>query len=287
MAAHPSPKADIGTNMCAIASNLLNTCNHLAKNSSSPSVFFDKQLAIALYGRNLCLALRGVAEDAGLLLNLYENLLRGLVFAELNLTRTYPEKFDVHANAGWDYLREYHRLADEVKEPDIQQRCDELGIQLRALFNRVNPKWSTPSDEIPVLSDESDPALLIDRLKRARERARSEARKILDCGDSEQQLKALDEVLSCTYEGLAASMSVVIKDIGLNHHVCRQFAALGAFAGGRLGTLATEAIFPWLMSVEKLDEGPQGHRKEIRRRQQLPSLKHFNEESRTPDIGVN
>ncbi len=279
--------------MLNLSSNLINTCKLLGKQRTSEArEYYEKGLALALNLKKELdsLGLGGLTElgvESEAYFNLYDKCMIDCVILSANLARVAPRQFEEYANKAWEYLREYSSLADKFTDPDLLLKAAQLRRQVYNNLREVQTDWVPPDAdqenlEQPDLSNAFHQLEI--HIDAYRSQAVDSAKQIKLLPNLEAQHEGITEALESRYREILLGLSTVLSEVGLNHHTCRFFLALGAIASCRM--LTSQLLVSWILHIEKNDTQLSQYRKEVYTRQQIAAMSHIGDEIKLVGVMV-
>ena len=248
----------------ATSMNLTTTCSVLAQGEPDNRI---RHLTNGIRAGKLAIQLIGQADsgDSGehptmrrqLIIGSYSAVLRFSVALAAEDRRNFAE----HAANALQYSAEVRAIVDASDDAELRTPLIGLADALPSALRDIDPEWQPPSGftELDTKAIVKDTEAIIDSLDPHID--------LIDTAtDEESRRRAIDVAIAPFFENARDRLLAQIREIGLNHRLCRILAAFGAVAGGKLGTLNQTVLIDWMSRVR--DTEGSSRQREIMRRQQ-------------------
>ncbi|MEA2491279.1 MAG: hypothetical protein QOH21_3071 [Acidobacteriota bacterium] len=259
-----------GTPRALLAGNLITTCFRVAEADAARRAEYLSH-AIRLGELALDVIERGDVRKLPppLLRQVILSSIAAMLRGHTELAREEPNRFVAHAS-------EIQQAAERARTIAVASEDAEMRTMLLALIQSA----SSALEEKTGSGEEPDSELLDSTQARVSELA-ADAARIAEATDSQTRRRLLESVVTPLFDELEDLLASQIAQVGVNHRICRFLAGLGAIAGGRIGSLSSVVVMPWIMAVSE-PEGSASERQFARRQQMVAPF----EESATLRLGA-
>lgn len=248
-----SVQADDAVVAASVASNLVNTCKALAARHQDRRVdYYERGLRLIEFSEA---ALRSSDEPRtrhSMRVAIEDSAIGNAAYVRAMMALCGPEQFDAHADAAIAAAIRKERLAEELDDPDGALSARRLHQQIVAAFRNARSEWTGKSRQ-GAAAPQPDYELLDAAVKAHTERAKGVAEQAQSAAGPTEQAAVLEAYLDATYPPLTAAIQAVIAEVGLNFHVLRLIATLGALASGRLGAAADMQVRRFTLADDEGD----------------------------------
>ncbi len=170
--------------------------------------------------------------DPHVLLQLTQACLRNLPELHMQIARRGGPDAQLHINSAHTHLAELQQFA-------VTQQDRDVSLYAKAVEKKVKGA-AAPGDA----------GSAVKTVQRFQSESIEVAEQIIAAGDPARQKELLARALREIYDGLSMRSAQVVREVGLNHHVCRIVLALGALISGRLGRLAISGVHAMVTRFE-------------------------------------
>jgi|SRR5215203_1700593 len=234
---------------CMLAHNMMNACRDLAKRSSATAATFLNRAA------ELAESIESWATQCP---PPEQSEARHLAFMRL---RTYRSAADIQYELAAGQLKPFAACAETVvalcrrgiavarenEDADLFDQARRMTRGIDARLRLLRPDWRMDPEVWAVFATIEPEEPDLEAWMRSGEDL---VRGLEELDEADDRTRYIDDALRQIHERLAAAFVGIVKQVGVNHHVCRLLLALGAVSSGRFGA-ASKSMWPrWLVMRE-------------------------------------
>jgi tetratricopeptide (TPR) repeat protein len=249
-----------GSLRAALAVNLITTCSRLVEIEIAQQAVWMMKI-IELGEIALGLVERGETGDlpAPMLRQVLLSAFSAILRARIALAANEPDHFEEHARHARKSVERGRAIADGSDDA-------ELRTLLASMFAAALEQINDAGGHIDPAEREGDSGFNA-AVQADLAALHAQAARIVETSEGEVRRRLIEEAAAPLFAEIDAILSVQIAHVGMNHRVCRFIAAVGAIAGGRLGSLNRSIVMSWATTIT----APTGSASErqFQRRQQM------------------